>query len=213
MSGQLDVDNTGPSGKIAVENITFDSLSELKDGIYKVWVNQYYARSSKGFTVEIEFNNKTFTFEHNKAIRTGNNVQVAEVTVKDGNFSIKGNFKSESTTKEIWGINTQQFIEVNTVMLSPNYWGYNKGNKHYFFFIKDCINDDAKGFYNEFLRTDLREHRKVFEALSDKMKVPFSDNQLSGLGFSSTLKNHLTVKVDGKTLKVNFSTAKKLAKS
>lgn len=50
-------------------------------------------------------------------------------------------------------------------------------------------------------------HRKVFEVLADKMKTPYQEHQLSGLGFSSTMRNSVIVKVDGtfsRTLKVNF---------
>lgn len=43
--------------------------------------------------------------------------------------------------------------------------------------------------------------------LADKMKTPYQEHQLSGLGFSSTMRNSVIVKVDGtfsRTLKVNF---------
>ena len=53
--GQLDVDNTFPNGKIAVENIYFRSLKELKPGKYEFYVNQFSSRNSKGFKAEIEF--------------------------------------------------------------------------------------------------------------------------------------------------------------
>lgn len=39
------------------------------------------------------------------------------------------------------------------------------------------------------------------------MKTPYQEHQLSGLGFSSTMRNSVIVKVDGtfsRTLKVNF---------
>lgn len=54
---------------------------------------------------------------------------------------------------------------------------------------------------------ELTPHRKVFEVLADKMKTPYQEHQLSGLGFSSTMRNSVIVKVDGtfsRTLKVNF---------
>ena len=35
-------------------------------------------------------------------------------------------------------------------------------------------------------------------------KTEYSDNQLSGLGFSSTQRNELVVKVDNKTFKIKF---------
>jgi len=47
------------------------------------------------------------------------------------------------------------------------------------------------------LKEDLTKHRKVFEVLGSKMRVESSENQLSGLGFSSTQKNDVIVKVEG----------------
>ena len=49
-----------------------------------------------------------------------------------------------------------------------------------------------------------KEHHRVFEALASKAKTEYSDNQLSGLGFSSTQRNELIVKVDNKTFKIKF---------
>lgn len=82
------------------------------------------------------------------------------------------------------------------------------GNKHYFFMLDDCKNPEpVRGFFNEYLNSELTPHRKVFEVLADKMKTPYQEHQLSGLGFSSTMRNSVIVKVDGtfsRTLKVNF---------
>lgn len=47
----------------------------------------------------------------------------------------------------------------------------------------------------------------VARNLANKMKAPYSDNQLSGLGFSSTIRNSVICKVTGsftRTIKVNF---------
>ena len=94
-------------------------------------------------------------------------------------------------------------------MNSPNHWdGEKTGNKHWFFILDGCKNDSkARGFFNEFLDEGLRDHRKVFEVLGSKMKTEKSDEQLSGLGFSSTQKNHVLCKVGGsfnRTIKINF---------
>jgi len=99
---------------------------------------------------------------------------------------------------------------VSVCMYSPNYWDKQDGigHRHYFFMLKNCINDtDPNGFFNEFLKESLMKHKRVFEALGSKMKVEHSENQLSGLGFSSTKRDNLTVKVEGavsRVLKVVF---------
>jgi hypothetical protein len=95
------------------------------------------------------------------------------------------------------------------MMLSPNFWnGHGVGNKHYFFMLDGCLNDgQARGFYNEFLRAELDKHRKVIELVGSKMKAESSADQISGLGFSSTQRNELLVKVKGsfnRTVKVIF---------
>jgi hypothetical protein len=74
--------------------------------------------------------------------------------------------------------------------------------------LNGCKNEDRpNGFFNEFLKEDFQPHKRVFEALGSKMRVEQSDNQLSGLGFSSTKRNSVVCKVEGsftRTIKVNF---------
>ena len=92
-------------------------------------------------------------------------------------------------------------------MLSPNHWdGHGIGNRHWFFMLDVCRNDgSARGFYNEFLRSDLDQHRKGLELVGSKMRAEEAVDQLSGLGFSSTQRNHLLIRVNGgRTLKVMF---------
>ena len=51
------------------------------------------------------------------------------------------------------------------------------------------------------------EHKRVFEALGSKMRVESSDEQLSGVGFSSTKRNSLVCKLEGsftRTVKILF---------
>jgi hypothetical protein len=75
-----------------------------------------------------------------------------------------------------------------------------------FFMLKGCKNEERpNGFFNEYLRNDLVEHRKVFVALGSKMRVEPTNDQLSGIGFSTTQHNSIVVKVTGKvtrTIKV-----------
>jgi hypothetical protein len=145
-------------------------------------------------------------------LRQGNRVNVATVTLKNGEFTIHSMLPETNrvNSKEIWNLNTNQFIPVSVVMYSPNYWDEQSGigNKHYFFMLKDCVNPETpNGFYNEFLNSELDKHKRVMEALGSKLAVAKADDQLSGIGFSSTQRNHIIVKVKGnteRTLKVTF---------
>lgn len=208
--GQLDVDITRPMeqmvGKPSVENITWADMSHMKPGVYKFFVNQYAARGSKGFKAEVEFNGEIYSFEYNKPV--SGNVQVAEVTLdENGNFSIKEKLVGNSSvsSREIWGVNTNQFVPVSVISYSPNYFDEQEGigHRHLFFFLKDCVNtEEPNGFYLEFLDNDLMKHKRVFEALGAKCHVEDTDDQLSGIGFSMTKRSELVVKVKGATERV-----------
>lgn len=213
--GQLDIDITHPMeqmvGKPSVENITWADMSRMKPGVYKFFVHQYAARGSKGFKAEIEFNGEIFAFEYNSPV--SGNVQVAEVILdENGNFSIKKKLSGSSSisSREIWGVNTNQFVPVSVISYSPNYFDEQDGigHRHLFFFLKGCINpENPNGFYNEYLDNSLAQHKRFFEALGAKCHVEDTEDQLSGLGFSMTKRAELIVKVKGATeriMKIKF---------
>ena len=73
------------------------------------------------------------------------------------------------------------------------------------FALDGCINDEpTRGLYNEYLNPVLEKHRKVFEVLGAKTLCPPSKDQISGLGFSSTRGDRITVLADKRVYNVNF---------
>jgi hypothetical protein len=208
-SGDLDVDIVCPREKVAVENITWSNINKMQLGVYHFFVHNYSsATSNAGFSAEIEYNGQIHTFVYPQPLHGKQRVIVAKINFNKGNELIfNESLKSTIASKEMWGLSTNKFHRVLNIMNSPNHWddSAKNGNRHTFFFLEQCVNDDARGFFNEFLREDLNTHRKVFEALGGRMKVSPSNNQLSGVGFSETIKNDFTVKVHGsfeRTLKV-----------
>lgn len=203
--GVQDVDytNAAPEGYVPVENITFPSMSKLKEGTYTFKIHNWSLRhpTTSGFKAEIEFGGQVFSYEHPKPLGQKEWVTVATAVLKDGIFNITHALPTSTSSREKWGIATQTLVPVDMVMTSPNYWdgAGDVGNKHMFFMLKGCRNPDAvRGIYNEFLRGDLDKHSRVFEVLGSKTKCASSDDQLSGVGFSSTRSDEVTIVVNGR---------------
>ena len=210
-SGMLDVDIVSPiPHEAAVENITWTRKDKMQEGLYMLYVHNYSHNGGRsGFSAEIEYDGQIHQYEYNKELRQDEKVKVAKLEfTREGGVKFIESLPSTTASKQVWSLQTNQFHPVSVCMFSPNYWDEQKGigHRHYFFIMTGCKNEDQpNGFFNEFLKEDLMKHKRVFEALGGKMKVPQSSNQLSGLGFSSTKRNTLTCKVEGhitRTLKM-----------
>lgn len=208
--GQLDVDmNVSHLVRDPVENIFYGSRSSMAKGIYVLSVHQFTKRETVdvGFDVEIDIQGTVHRFSYEKPV--AGTVEVAKMNVTDQGIEVIPVLPSSQATREKWSIKTQQFVRVTALMLSPNFWdGKGVGNKHFLFMLDGCKNDgSARGFYNEFLTGELETHRKTMEIVGSRMRTEQSDDQLSGLGFSSTQRNNLVVKVSGsfnRTIRVTF---------
>lgn len=204
--GWLDVDMISPT-TVGIENITWQK--KMPDGQYHFFVNHFSGYNNNGFKVEIEFNGETFNYYYSKQTSNKQKVSVATVTVKNGEMTIKHHLQETSSSREIYGLETNQFHKVNLVCLSPNHWEPNKiGNKHYMFMLDGCKSPvNIRSFHNENLIPELLTHRKVMEVLGSTTMVPTIDKQLSGLGFNATVKDEVILRLQGthkRMVKVKF---------
>jgi len=198
-AGKLDVDMNAGRGytRAPVENV---SWTTTMNGVYDVSVNLYNQRETNdvGCVIEIENQGHLHQLSHPGALK--GMVPFAKITVAHGvitNIEPAKGIVGGGISQEKWGLKTETFVKVNTLMHSPNHWdGSAVGNKHWFFMLDKCKNPDTtRGIYNEFLQSGLETHRKVFEILGDKTKCQPTDDQLSGLGFSSTRDDVVTLRV------------------
>ena len=181
-----------------VENMRWNRLD---DGTYTIRVHQFALRETTqiGFEIDVALGDHVMQFNCPTSPRSNQYLDVLEFDVALGEViavrsgkTMNGGNKSQ----EKWGVTTGSLVPVSTIMMSPNHWdgAGGHGNRHWFFMLETCRNPDtARGFYNEFLNGLLHEHRKVFEVLGSKMRCAASDEQLSGLGFSSTRESGLVV--------------------
>lgn len=194
-SGNLDVDIINPNRQVAVENIIYPSKENMPKGSYQFKVVNFSDRGGSDFKAQIEIEGTIYNYEVKG--RINKNYNIATVIYNGNTFEIKHHIPCSESKRVIDGISTKEFNTVSSIMLSPNYWGENKvGNKHYMFLVEGCKNEDIiRGLYNEFLSEDLMKHRKVFDTLGSKLLCQSVETQLSGFGFSSTLRNELLTKV------------------
>ena len=209
--GVLDVDIRYPRmGTPAVENIVYPDIKRLANTSVTFFVHCYERRpgNQDGFKAELCILGENYEFNYTGDLRTGQRVDVAHITF---DTNAKPTVKlllpeSNRTSRSVWGLNTNRFYPVSMILPSPNYWETNVGNEHTFFIIPGAKNDETpNAFYNEFLDERLNKYKRFMAALGGKLKIADSDHQLSGIGFSSTIRNSVVVRVNGgKVINVTF---------
>ena len=171
-----------------VENVVYHVLI---DGTYTVSVMNYKRMETReqGFTVEVESDGILAQYSFDKNV---DNDGFLKIEVENGTIAkitpAKGVHESRNGV-DVWNVKTGTFVDVTSVMRSPNFWDGEVGNEHFFFTLAECkVSERVHGFFNEFLRPELAEHRKVFEHLADTYKCEHVgvEDQLSGIGFSTT---------------------------
>lgn len=208
--GVLDVDMNAGSGttRQPVENAAF---THPTDGGYKVMVHNFNKRESVdvGFELEVQDASGVRNYTYAFAVKDRELLNALYVNYTNGVAMVRTmpGLKEGTASQVKWDVSTESFTKVQTMLYSPNFWDGNSiGNQHYFFILAGCKNPNpVRGIYSEYLSNDMQEHRKVFELIGDKTKAPVvdADLQLSGVGFSSTRKDTVMVRVvnrDGKTI-------------
>lgn len=213
--GYLDLDENA-NRKVTrdpVENIIYPFNSNILEGEYLLEVNQFELREhiDVGFKIEIESEGVLHKFSYPTLVEHKDTIKVAKYLYKKGKgIEIMDTFNmitdNVNDSKEMWGLKTNDFHKVTIAMKSPNHWSGAIGSEHVFFMLEGAMNDDPliRGFFNEQLKPELNEHRRVFETLGSKLNVEAapSDKQLSGVGFELTKRNDLIIKVTGEFNKV-----------
>ena len=198
----LDVDMNAGMVKNSVDPVENLSWTNPKDGPYEILVNQFACRNTDkvGFVIEVENNGVVTQYSYSK--RVVGTVSCLQMVIKGGKIielTASKDLVGGGLANEVWGVKTEVFVPVETVLYSPNHWDGNaSGLRHHFFILKGCKNPEpCRGIYNEFLRSELAPHGKVLEILGSKTMCPVADEQLSGAGFTSGRGDQVTVRVDG----------------
>lgn len=208
--GNLDVDIIHPvhhrnsTGKDVVENITYPRYpgSDMK---MKFYVKNFLDRGNKtGFEAEIEFDGVIYSYNYPEGLAHKEDVYVATVSfdAMTRDWSIEHHLQptnQEGSVIKIFGLETNHFQKVNLITASPNHWGNNAfGNKYFFFFLEGAKGTNIiKGFHRENLMGDLMVKRKIMADLEKSTMVESSSSELSGLGFNSSMRDNIILRLKG----------------
>lgn len=199
--GYLDVDANGGRAQTLtpVENIRW--ANNAPEGRYRFYVHNYQERG-KGTTpykVELEVNGQIYAF-NGVASSTG---YKEDVFVFDYLRGKQPTIKSASDSSyDSWGVQTNSFVKVKGITTSPNLWCEKpipQSGTHIFFLlegVKDTSEGKGRGFFNETLKSELREIRKTLEAYTANTPIQGADEATGcGVGYMKDNEWNLTVKV------------------
>jgi hypothetical protein len=208
--GFLDVDMNagGGTSREPVENIAY--THSIPSGTYRVVVHNFSKRENVdlGFNVQVECKSQgtLINLNYAKAVHDREQIEVAtfKYSSKEGITDFKSSLDQSHSSREVNGLFTNKYQKVKMITWSPNHWEKEVGNKHIFFILDGAYLDNPlRPFFNEYLKSSLQEHRKVFEILGSKLMVKPTDEQLSGVGFSLTQQHSFVVKVNNIVYRVN----------
>ena len=199
LGGELDVDaNAHSIVDEPVENIFWKSINNLANGKYTVKINNFNKRTNENQSFTLQFATtegiQTFTYPDNDV-----NHKPFLVFEKENNtvklIQISEELQCQSNT-----VSSDKFIEVKNVLMSPNTWEQEVGNKHFILLTDDVeVNEPVRGFFNEQLNSKLSPHRKVTEILGSKLKIQAADFEptdvAKGYGFSETMDANLILRL------------------
>ncbi|MNL91059.1 hypothetical protein D3C81_07870 [compost metagenome] len=198
--GYLDIDMNGVdrNSEHPVENMRW--ASKAAEGKYVFYVNNYNENvnhSGTPFKAELEIGGAVFTFI-GKPLKHKEKIVVFEFYYEEGKIpTIVGATQSNS-----WEVPMGQFVEVEGITKSPNMWGENTithVGEHVFFLIKDCKDLSeglGRGFFNETLKSELTQYRRVLEAYTAQTPIEgVEEASACGVGYSKDSEWNVTLKV------------------
>lgn len=199
--GALDVDANGgrATTMTPVENIRWQR--NAPNGRYRFFVNNFQERADgkTPFKVELESRGKVWT-HHGVSGGTGWQMDVFEFDYVDGEITHLRH--AAIISDESWTAAKNTFVEVTGITTSPNLWGKepvpHAGNHTFFLLdgLKDTSEGLGRGFFNEHLKSEFREIRRVLEAYAATATIEGAEEATAcGLGFSKDTPWDVTFRV------------------
>jgi len=200
--GWLDIDMNGGNHRDSspVENIRWSNNAPT--GRYRFYIHNFSQRDTgkNAFKVELEINGQVYTYS-GIAERTSDFKEV----VFDFDY-IRGQepkfHTSLHSSDSLWSVPLNSFVKVSGITNSPNLWDekpVSKSGTHVFFLLEDCKDlseGKGRGFFNETLKSELREIRKTLEAYSANTPIEDADKASAcGVGYSKENAWNATLKV------------------